>query len=206
MRKINVHSLLIIAASIILLSSCSQVRQVTTSSNRKLHLVKADRNATAKVESPKVTEKKELKALPPKDNEISTLQEEKNSAPEVRPVISPMLDALISKGSKTDSKTEGSNKTVQNVNKVLDRLSTIQKALLPGAMAEKLMPYGHSDANRFLLLWIGAFVLAIIFFIIAFAAGTGGSAGGLFVFWFLGVLCSIAATVFFIIWLVQLFS
>ena len=210
MRKINLQSLLFIAASIILLSSCSQVRQVTTSSNHKLHLINADRNktvtATAKAENPKVIERTEPDPLPAKDHNASALQEEKNSAPKVRPVKSPMLHAFINKESKTNSQTEANNKKLQNVDKVLDRLDKINQSLSPISFAKKLMPYGHSDNNKLLFIWIGCLVLAIIFYAIAYGAGTAGSLGGLVIFAILAYLLWLAGVVLFIVWLVKLLS
>jgi hypothetical protein len=210
MRKFTIQSLLLIAASIILLSSCSQVRQVTTSSNHKLHLIKADRNttATAKVEAPKATDKKELNSLPPKDQDISGLQVEKNSAPKLHPVKSPMLHPSISKESKTNSKSGFVDKKFQQIQKVIDRITVISNA----SNSTQLLPYGHSDTDKYLKLWIIFLAAAILFWIIAVVAysssvstGSAGVGSGL-IFSILAFACSVLATVFFIIWLVKLFS
>jgi hypothetical protein len=210
MKKINVHSLLIIAASIILLSSCSQVRQVTTSSNHKLHLIKADHNTTAaaNVVSPKITEKKELNSLPAKDQEISGLQVEKNSAPKLRPVKSPMLHPSISKESEATSKTGFADKKFEQIMKVINRINVISDLSNSVQSEKKLLPYGHhNDASKYLKLWIIFLAGAIIFSIIAAVAfGGGGSLGAGIIFYILAFACYVLFVVFWIIWLVKLFS
>lgn len=210
MRKTNLHSLLIIAASIILLSSCSQVRQITTSSNHKLHLIKADRNnATAKAESPKVIEKKELDPLPAKDDGISSLQEEKKSAPKLRPVKSPMLHPSISKESKTKSKSGLADKKFQQLQKVINRITVISDLSNSIKNEKKLLPYGN-DASKYLKLWIIFLIAAVVLYIIAIVAiGSSTTTGGLgagIIIYILAFACSVLSAVFFIIWLVKLFS
>ena len=197
MRKNTLQKLLIAVLSITLLGSCSQIREVTTSANHKLRLHKVDQTAVAKVEKSNTAEKKSLNALPKKDQQIVALQEEKKPVVKAHPFIPPVIHSLISKESNTTSKTETGNKTLRKLDKAFDSINKVNRAFLP---------YGHSDANKFLWLWIGAAILAIIFYIIAVAAAAGGSAGGLVAFYILGVLCNIAAFVFFIVWLVKLFS
>jgi hypothetical protein len=201
MRKTNLQSLLAIAASVILLSSCSQVRQVTTSSNHKLHLIKADLkiSAPAKAIAPKVTEKKELNSLSPKSHEISALQEAKNSGLKLRPVKSPMLPAFISKESKTNKKTEPGNKTLERVDKAFDRFDKINRTWSSDENEKRLLLYRHNNADKFLWLWISALVLDIIFWIL-FAVTLA------FFFGVLSFLCGVAALIFFIIWLIELYS
>jgi len=200
LKKTNLQLLLIIAVSVILLSSCSQVRQFTTSSNHKLHLIKADRNTTAKVASPTVVEKRELNSLPVKDHAISALQAEKNAELKLHPANSPILPALISKKSKTDTRTEGGNKNIQRVNKAFDHLTKINEASSSNNNEEKLLPYGHYDANRFLWLWIGALILDIIFWALFVATSSAVFFG------VLSFLFGVVALVFFIIWLVTISS
>jgi hypothetical protein len=202
MKKNPFNKLFIAVLSIALLSSCSQVRQATTSSNYKLHLIKADKHATttARAGNEKAELKKEVKHLPERSPELIGVQQEKNA--EVKPVVpkSPVLHSLPKVDSKeTPSKSKLTEKKVEKINKVLDRINSITEKGASKSDSKSFLPYGHSDASRFLWLWIGALVLEIIFIALLVATLS-------IIFYILAVLAGLAATIFFIIWLVKLFA
>ncbi|HYV95679.1 MAG TPA: TM2 domain-containing protein [Chitinophagales bacterium] len=122
MRKTTLRSLLIAFVSICLLASCSEVRDVTTSANYKLRLHKADGNAPATAQA---FVSKKMKQLPAKDQVLTAIQSDNNSAPQLREV-NPQIQNFVGKQSNSTDNTKVTNKSLQRINKAMERVNQKQ--------------------------------------------------------------------------------
>jgi hypothetical protein len=153
MRKSTLRSLLITFVSIALLASCSQVREVTTSANYKLRLHKADGNvpATAMV-------KKKVNQLPAKDQAFTAMQSDNNTAPQLREV-NPQVQNFTGKQSTATDNTKITNKSIQRINKVIERANQKQAQTVVKADTKKATPAkpaaggGKSQWVALILCW-----------------------------------------------------
>ena len=114
---------------------------------------------------------------------------------------------VVQKQSKTFARNNFFKRTGQKLAKTISipkTAGTIARLMEKHSPAASFNRIGHTTDMNYLWLWIIAIVAAILFYILAAAALLSLNFGLATVFYVLGFLASIAALVFFILWIVQL--
>ncbi len=199
MKITKIFSLVAISASLIL-SSCSMNRETADSSYSQTNKLQSMQQLTNQKYHPK-----ELAISTP--NTSVSQSGTTDDAFAVKGNLSNVQVPLNNNHGKTASrnnivKTAGNTLvktlTVKNAATAMNRLMEKHN---PTASVNKI---GHTSEMSYLWMWIIFLLASILFYILAGVFTLSLSLGLAAVFYILGVLASIAALVFFILWLVQL--